>query len=278
MPEKHQVPVLTQNDGRTIPQIGLGIYGPDDAGTADAVSTAIEVGYRMIDTAALYQNERGVGEGIRRSGVPREELYVTTKLADDSHGYDSALSAFDVSLGRLGLDYVDLYLIHWPLPGVDKYVETWKAFEEIVADGRAKSIGVSNFQPEHLERLAAETTIVPVSNQIELHPGFPNEQMRRYDAEHGILTVAWSPLGRGRVFGNPVLEGIAGKHGKTVAQVVLRWHVQLGNVVIPKSVTRQRLIENLDVFDFALDAQDMAEIATLENGTRTGADPDLYNG
>lgn len=278
MPEKHQVPVLTQNDGRTIPQIGLGIYGPDDAGTADAVSTAIEVGYRMIDTAALYQNERGVGEGIRRSGVPREELYVTTKLADDSHGYDSALAAFDVSLGRLGLDYVDLYLIHWPLPGVDKYVETWKAFEKIMADGRAKSIGVSNFQPAHLKRLTAETTIVPVSNQIELHPGFPNDQMRRYDAENGILTVAWSPLGRGRVFGNPVLEGIAGKHGKTVAQVVLRWHVQLGNVVIPKSVTRQRLIENLDVFDFALDSQDMAEIATLENGTRTGADPDLYNG
>jgi 2,5-diketo-D-gluconate reductase A len=278
MPEKHQVPLLTQNDGRTIPQIGLGIYGPDDAGTADAVSTAIEVGYRMIDTAALYQNERGVGEGIRRSGLPREELYVTTKLADDSHGYDSALAAFDVSLGKLGLDYVDLYLIHWPLPGVDKYVETWKAFEKIVADGRAKSIGVSNFQPEHLERLAAETTVVPVSNQIELHPGFPNEQMRRYDAEHGILTVAWSPLGRGRVFGNPVLEGIAGKHGKTVAEVVLRWHVQLGNVVIPKSVTRQRLIENLDVFDFALDVQDMAEIATLENGTRTGDDPDLYNG
>jgi 2,5-diketo-D-gluconate reductase A len=278
MPEKHQVPLVTQNDGRTIPQIGLGIYGPDDAGTADAVSTAIEVGYRMIDTAALYQNERGVGEGIRRSGLPREELYVTTKLADDSHGYDSALAAFDVSLGKLGLDYVDLYLIHWPLPGVDKYVETWKAFEKIVADGRAKSIGVSNFQPEHLERLAAETTVVPVSNQIELHPGFPNEQMRRYDAERGILTVAWSPLGRGRVFGNPVLEGIAGKHGKTVAQVVLRWHVQLGNVVIPKSATRQRLIENLDVFDFALDVQDMAEIATLENGTRTGDDPDLYNG
>lgn len=278
MPENHQVPLLIQNDGRTIPQIGLGIYGPDDAGTADAVSTAIEVGYRMIDTAALYQNERGVGEGIRRSGLPREELYVTTKLADDSHGYDSALAAFDASLAKLGLEYVDLYLIHWPLPGVDKYVETWKAFEKILADGRAKSIGVSNFQPEHLERLAAETTVVPVSNQIELHPGFQNEQMRRYDSEQGILTVAWSPLGRGRVFGNPVLDRIAGKHGKTTAQVVLRWHVQLGNVVIPKSVTRRRLIENLDVFDFALDAEDMTEIASLENGVRTGDDPDLYTG
>ncbi|PNH85948.1 aldo/keto reductase [Arthrobacter sp. AFG20] len=278
MPDNHQVPLLTQNDGRTIPQIGLGIYGPDDAGTADAVSTAIEVGYRMIDTAALYQNEGGVGEGIRRSGLPREELYVTTKLADDSHGYDSALAAFDASLGKLGLEYVDLYLIHWPLPGVDRYVETWKAFEKILADGRAKSIGVSNFQPRHLERLAAETRVVPVSNQIELHPGFPNDAMRRYDSDHGILTVAWSPLGRGRVFGNPVLDGIACKHGKTIAQVVLRWHVQLGNVVIPKSVTRRRLIENLDVFDFALDAEDMAEIASLENGVRTGDDPDLYNG
>ncbi|WP_395403419.1 aldo/keto reductase [Arthrobacter sp. UC242_113] len=278
MPENHRVPLLTQNDGRTIPQIGLGIYGPDDAGTADAVSTAIEVGYRMIDTAALYQNERGVGEGIRRSGLPREELYVTTKLADDSHGYDSALAAFDASLGKLGLDYVDLYLIHWPLPGVDKYVETWKAFEKILADGRAKSIGVSNFQPEHLERLAAETTVVPASNQIELHPGFPNNEMRRYDSDHGILTVAWSPLGRGRVFGNPVLDRIAGKHGKTTAQVVLRWHVQLGNVVIPKSVTRRRLIENLEVFDFALDAEDMTEVASLANGIRTGDHPDLYNG
>jgi 2,5-diketo-D-gluconate reductase A len=278
MSKNNQVPVLTQNDGLTIPQIGLGIYGPDDAGTADAVSTAIEVGYRMIDTAALYQNEGGVGEGIRRSGLPREEVYVTTKLADDSHGYDSALAAFDASLGKLGLEYVDLYLIHWPLPGVDRYVETWKAFEKILADGRAKSIGVSNFQPRHLERLAAETTVVPVSNQIELHPGFPNDAMRRYDSDQGILTVAWSPLGRGRVFGNSVLEGIAGKHGKTVAQVVLRWHVQLGNVVIPKSVTRQRLIENLDVFDFSLDADDMTEIASLENGVRTGDDPDLYNG
>jgi 2,5-diketo-D-gluconate reductase A len=278
MPENHQVPLLTQNDGRTIPQIGLGIYGPDDAGTADAVSTAIEVGYRMIDTAALYQNERGVGEGIRRSGLPREELYVTTKLADDSHGYDSALAAFDASLARLGLEYVDLYLIHWPLRGVDNYVETWKAFEKILSDGRAKSIGVSNFQPEHLERLAAETAVVPVSNQIELHPGFPNDEMRRYDSDHGILTVAWSPLGRGRVFGNPVLDRIAGKHGKTIAQVVLRWHVQLGNVVIPKSVTRRRLIENLDVFNFALDAEDMTVIALLQNGVRTGDDSDLYNG
>ncbi len=272
------IPLFTQNDGRTIPQIGLGIFGPGDSGTADAVSTAIEVGYRLIDTAALYQNEVGVGEGIRRSGIERGELYVTTKLADDSHGYDATLTAFDVSLDKLGLDYIDLYLIHWPLPGVDKYVETWKAFEKLLADGRTKSIGVSNFQPAHLDRLAAETSIVPVLNQIELHPGFQNDALRLLDTDRGILTEAWSPLGRGRVFASNGLNKIADKHGKSVAQVVLRWHVQLGNVVIPKSVTRARLIENLEVFDFALDSDDIAVISSLENGERTGDDPDLYNG
>ena len=273
-----QIPRFIQNDGLSIPQLGLGIYGPDDAGTAAAVSTAIEVGYRLIDTAAGYQNEVGVGEGIRRSGIDRSELYVTTKLADDSHGYDSALAAFDVSLDKLGLEYIDLYLIHWPLPGVDKYVETWKAFEKLLADGRTRSIGVSNFQPVHLDRLAAETNIVPVLNQIELHPGFQNHALRENDAHRGILTEAWSPLGRGRVFDSTVLEKIAQKYGKSVAQVVLRWHVELGNVIIPKSVTRARLIENLDVYDFALDAHDLADIASLENGERTGDDPDLYNG
>lgn len=273
-----QVPLFTQNNGRTIPQIGLGIYGPNDATTADAVSTAIEVGYRLIDTAALYQNEVGVGEGIRRSGIGREDLYVTTKLADDSHGHDSTLKAFDTSLGKLGLDYVDLYLIHWPLPGVDKYVETWKAFETLLKDGRTMSIGVSNFQPSHLDRLAAETDVVPVVNQIELHPGFPNGEVRKFNATRGILTEAWSPLGRGRVFTSDVLEQVAKKHGKSVAQVVIRWQVELDNVVIPKSVTRARLIENLEVFDFTLDADDFAAIATLENGERTGDDPDLYNG
>jgi 2,5-diketo-D-gluconate reductase A len=273
-----EVPSLDLNDGKTIPQVGLGIYGPDDAGTAEAVATAIEVGYRLIDTAALYQNEVGVGEGIRRSGIDREELYVTTKLADDSHGRDRTLAAFDASLGKLGLDYVDLYLIHWPLPGLDKYVETWRAFEEIVKSGRAKSIGVSNFQPAHLERLFTETSIVPAVNQIELHPGFPNDAVRRFDAEHGILTEAWSPLGRGRVFGVEALERIAKKHGKSVAQVVLRWEIELGNIVIPKSVTRERLIENLDIYNFELDDEDIAVIATLENGVRTGDDPDLWNG
>lgn len=272
------IPLLTQNDGISIPQIGLGIYGPDDSGTETAVATAIELGYRSIDTAALYQNEVGVGKGIRNSGIDRSELYITTKLADDSHGYDSALRAFDVSLDKLGLDYLDLYLIHWPLPGVDKYVETWKAFEKLLADGRTKSIGVSNFQPAHLERLFAETSVKPVLNQIELHPGLPNVAVREFNTANGILTEAWSPLGRGRVFGNPELEKVAAKHGKSVAQVVIRWEVEQGTVVIPKSITPVRLAENIDVFDFELDAEDWAAIGTLENGVRTGDDPDTYNG
>ncbi|MCS5735020.1 aldo/keto reductase [Herbiconiux daphne] len=272
------VPLLRQNDGREIPQIGLGIYGPDDSGTADAVAAAIEIGYRSIDTAALYQNEVGVGDGIRRSQIDRAELYVTTKLADDSHGYDSALRAFDTSLDKLGLDYVDLYLIHWPLPGVDKYVDTWRAFEKLQRDGRAKSIGVSNFQPAHLQRLFDETDIRPVLNQIELHPGLPNVAVREFNTANGILTEAWSPLGRGRVFGNAALEGVAQKHGKSVAQVVIRWQVEQGNVVIPKSITPERLAENIDVYDFSLDDEDRAAIATLENGQRTGDDPDTYNG
>lgn len=272
------VPLLTQNDGIKIPQIGLGIYGPDDSATETAVATAIELGYRSIDTAALYQNEVGVGKGIRNSGIDRTELYITTKLADDSHGYDSALRAFDVSLDKLGLDYLDLYLIHWPLPGVDRYVETWKAFEKLLADGRTKSIGVSNFQPAHLERLFAETSVKPVLNQIELHPGLPNVAVREFNTANDILTEAWSPLGRGRVFGSSELEKVAAKHGKSVAQVVIRWEVEQGTVVIPKSITPARLAENIDVYDFELDAEDRAVIGKLENGVRTGDDPDLYNG
>jgi len=272
------VPLLTQNDGISIPQIGLGIYGPDDSATAAAVTSALERGYRSIDTAARYQNEVGVGEGIRNSGIDRAELYITTKLADESHGYDSALRAFDVSLEKLGLDYIDLYLIHWPLPGVDKYVETWNAFEKLLADGRTKSIGVSNFQPAHLKRLFAETSVKPVLNQIELHPGLPNVEVRDFNTANDILTEAWSPLGRGRVFGNAELEKVAAKHGKSVAQVVLRWQVEQGNVVIPKSITPARLVENLDVYDFELDAEDRAAIGMLDNGIRTGDDPDQYNG
>ena len=273
----HSIPSLTQNDGIQIPQVGLGIYGPDDDGTTRAVVSAVQLGYRLIDTAGQYRNERGVGEGIRRSGVAREDLYVTTKLADDMHGYDSALKAFDESLDKLGVDYVDLYLIHWPQPKTNKYVETWRALEMILADGRTKSIGVSNFQPHHLNRLFNETSIVPAVNQIELHPSMQQEQMLKFNAESHILTESWSPLGRGRVFGNPVLEKIAAKHAKSVAQVVLRWHIELGAVVIPKSVTPTRLKENLNIFDFTLDPEDHAIIKTLEKGQRTGNDPDSYN-
>lgn len=272
------LPLLAQNDGRDIPQLGLGIYGPDDAETADTVATAIGLGYRLIDTASLYDNETGVGEGIRRSGIDRSRLYITTKLADADHGYDQARRAFDASLDRLGLDHVDLYLIHWPLPGVDKYVESWRALEKIQADGRALSIGVSNFQPTHLKRLAEETSVTPALNQIELHPGLPNRAVRDFNREHGILTESWSPLGRRRVFGVPALEGLAVKHDRSVAQIVLRWHVQQGLVVIPKSVTPSRLAENLAVFDFELDDEDFAVIAGLENNVRTGDDPDTYNG
>jgi len=272
------MPLLTQNDRRSIPQLGLGIYGPDDAGAADTVATAIELGYRLIDTAALYDNETGVGTGIRRSGIDRSELYVTTKLADADHGYDQTMRAIDTSLNRLGLDYVDLYLIHWPLPGVNKYVESWRTFEKIQADGLALSIGVSNFQPAHVKRLADETSVAPVLNQVELHPGLPNRTVRDFNSKQGILTESWSPLGRKRVFGMPALEKLAVKHNRSVAQVVLRWHVQQGLVVIPKSVTPGRLAENLAVFDFELDAEDFAVIASLENGVRTGDDPDTYNG
>jgi 2,5-diketo-D-gluconate reductase A len=273
-----RVSYLMQNDGRRIPQIGLGLYGPDDRAAAAAVEAALRIGYRSLDTAALYENEVGVGEGIRQSGIPREELYVTTKLHSSHHGYESARAAFDHSLERLGLDYVDLYLIHWPLPGVDKYVESWKALESILASGRTKSIGVANFQPEHLKRLFAETGVVPAVNQIELHPGFQNRTVRDFNASNGILTEAWSPLGRGRVFENRILEAIARKHSKTIAQTVIRWHLELGNIVIPKSVTPGRQAENLNVFDFRLEAEDMGAIARVENGIRTGDDPNNFNG
>jgi 2,5-diketo-D-gluconate reductase A len=276
MPVTLHPPALIQSDGLPIPQIGLGIYGPDNEATADAVVAALGTGYRSIDTAAFYLNETGVGDGIRRSGIARDDVHVTTKVWGDDHGYDEALAAFDHSLGSLGLEYVDLYLIHWPLPGKDRYVETWRALEKILADGRAKSIGVSNFQPHHLERIFQETDVRPVVNQIELHPGFQNHAVRAFNARHDILTQAWSPLGRGRVFDNADLLKIAQKHSKSVAQIVIRWHIELGNVVIPKSVTPARMKENLEVFDFELDDQDHAVIRGLESGARTGDNPDLF--
>ncbi len=268
------VPSLTLNDGHHIPQVGFGVYKVPRERTADAVTTAIETGYRHIDTATLYANEAEVGEGIRRSGVPRDEIFVTTKVWNTDHGYDQALRAFDTSMDLLGLDVLDLYLIHWPAPKQDRYVDTWRALERLQADGRVRSIGVSNFHPHHLERLFAETDVVPAVNQIELHPWLPQKAAREFHAAHGIRTEAWSPLARGRVIGNPTLDAIADKHGVTDAQVVLRWHVQLENIVIPKSVTPERIAANLDLFGFELDDDDLASIDTLETGERTGRDPD----
>ncbi len=273
-----KVPPIILNNGVEMPQLGFGVWQVPDAEAETAVATALEAGYRSIDTAAIYGNEEGTGKAIAASGVAREELFVTTKLWNADQGYDSTLRAFDTSLEKLGLDYVDLYLIHWPLPSKDSYVDTYKAFEKIQADGRAKSIGVSNFLPEHLERLIAETSVVPAVNQIELHPHLQQRASREVHAEQGIATEAWSPLGQGKgLLEVPAIVAIAQKHGRTPAQVVLRWHIQLGNVVIPKSVTPSRIKENIDVFGFELDPEDMAAISALNEDRRLGPDPATFD-
>jgi 2,5-diketo-D-gluconate reductase A len=265
------------NDGVQIPQIGFGVWQVDNGQAPKAVETAIKAGYRSIDTAAIYGNEEGVGAGIRAAGVPREQLFITTKLWNDRHGAKAALKAFDESLKRLRLDYVDLYLVHWPTPRANLYVETWQAFAEIKKSGRAKSVGVSNFKVPHLERLLGETGIVPSVNQIELHPRFQQKVQRAFHAKHGITTESWSPLGQGRVMKDHVIAGIAAKHGRTPVQVTLRWHIQSGLVAIPKSVTPARIIENFDVFGFELTQDEMAKIAALDNDRgRIGPDPDLF--
>ncbi|MFJ6014870.1 aldo/keto reductase [Streptomyces sp. NPDC092952] len=273
-----KVPSITLNNGVEMPQLGFGVWQVPDDEAAKAVATAIEAGYRSIDTAAIYENERGTGKAVAASGVPREELFVTTKLWNSEQGYDSTLRAFDASLDRLGLDYVDLYLIHWPVPAKDAYVDTYRAFEKIGSEGRARAIGVSNFLPEHLERLIGETSVVPAVNQIELHPQLQQADSRAFHAKHSIATEAWSPLGQGKgLLEVPTVVAVARKHDRSPAQVVLRWHLQTGNVVIPKSVTPSRIRENLDVFDFELDADDLAAFAALDEGKRIGPNPGEFN-
>ena len=272
------VPSLTLNNGVPIPQLGFGVFlvPPDE--TATAVTTALEAGYRLIDTAQGYRNEKGVGDALARSDVPRDEIFITTKLVNGQHGYDQALAAFDASMERLGVEVLDLFLIHWPLPMFDQYVESWRAFEKLLAHGRVRSIGVSNFEIEHLERLADETDITPALNQIELHPEFPQEQLRAYHESHGILTESWGPLGQNRgLLDDARVVEIAEKKGRTPAQVVLRWHLQVGNVVIPKSVTPHRIQENISIFDFELDETDMETFTELNVGRRLGPHPNEFD-
>lgn len=268
------VPTITLDNGVEIPQLGLGVWQVENEVVPDVVTAALGSGYRHIDTAAAYGNEEGVGRALAASDLSRDDVFVTTKLWNDDQGYDSTLKAFDASLDRLGLEFVDLYLIHWQSPKRNLYVETWKAFEQLYADKRVRAIGVSNFHIPALQRLFEETGIRPAVNQIELHPGLPQDELRAFNAENDIVTQAWSPLAQGNILSSPVLADLAKKHGKSPAQVVLRWHLQLGNVVIPKSVTPARIAENIDVFDFALDNDDMAAIADLETGVRVGGDPD----
>jgi 2,5-diketo-D-gluconate reductase A len=265
---------IALRDGHAIPQLGLGVWRTPEDAAAAVVRTAIEAGYRHVDTAAIYGNEEGVGEGIRASGIARGDIYLTTKLWNDQQGYDSTLRAFDESLKRLGTDYVDLYLIHWPAPQRGLYVETWKAFLRLKEEGRARSVGVSNFYPEHIEMIEAETGEAPVINQIELHPDFQQKTVRAFHGKLRIATESWSPLGQGKLLDNPTVAAIARKHGRTPAQTIIRWHIDNGLVVIPKSVTPARIVENFKVFDFRLDAEDLAAIDRLDDpGARIGPDP-----
>lgn len=264
------------NDGSLIPQLGFGVFQVPADQVFDTVTAALRTGYRSIDTAAIYENEEGTGRAIRQFGLPRDEVFVTTKLWNADQGYDSTLRAFDASLDRLGLEYLDLYLIHWPVPSADRFVDTFRAFQRLKADGRVRSIGVSNFRVVDLERVISETGETPSVNQIELHPRLIQRELREYHAEHAIATEAWSPLGQGTLLGDPVIRRIAGEVGRTPAQVIIRWHLQLGNVVIPKSVTPARIEENFDVFGFELTDDQMRDISALDDGTRTGADPATF--
>jgi len=276
-----KVPQIVLNDGNRIPQFGFGVYQipPDD--TASAVRTALELGYRHVDTAEMYQNEQGVGQGVRDAGIDRGEVFITSKLNNGYHKPDDARRAFDGTLDALGFDYVDLFLIHWPLPTLydGDFVSTWKTLEEFKKEGRARSIGVSNFQIHHLETLARDTETVPAVNQIEIHPYYPNDAVRTYGIDHTIVTEAWSPIAQGDVLGDPLVGQIAQKVGKTPAQVVLRWHIERGDVVFPKSASPERIRENIDIFDFELSDDQIEEITALDRGTagRRGPDPDTFD-
>lgn len=268
-------PTILLNDGNSIPQIGLGTWPLDDQAVAPVIVAAIEAGYRHIDTAARYGNERGVGQGIRDSGIRREDLFVTTKLDGPYQGDDRAINGLNESLGRLGLDYVDLLLIHWPLPQRDQYVSTWKTFEKLVSAGTARSIGVSNFKPAHIDRLLAEASIRPAVNQIQLNPRITRPEQRAYDSAQKIVTVAWGPLGPGTdLLDDPTLAALAAKYSKTPGQIVLRWHIELGLVAIPKSANRVRMAQNIDIFDFALTSDEVAALAALDTGANPGVDSD----
>jgi 2,5-diketo-D-gluconate reductase A len=275
------VPTIELNDGAKIPQLGFGVFQVEPDETADAVKTALDIGYRHIDTAEMYQNEAGVGQGIRDAGVDRADVFVTSKLNNGYHKPDDARRAFDGTLEALGFDYVDLFLIHWPLPTLydGDFVSTWQTLEEFKKDGRARSIGVSNFQVAHLQRLADETGTVPAVNQIEVHPYFTNDEVRAYGQKHGIVTEAWSPIAQGLVLDDQVVDGVAKATGKSPAQVVLRWHIQRGDVVFPKSVTPRRIKENFEIFDFELADDDMAALTELNKGEqgRRGPNPDQFD-
>ncbi|HEV7400397.1 MAG TPA: aldo/keto reductase [Solirubrobacterales bacterium] len=270
------IPSVVLHDDIEIPQLGFGVFQVPPEGVQSAVEQALEAGYRHIDTAAAYRNEPGVGAALVASGLPREDVFVTTKLWNTEQGHDSTLAAFEASLERLGLDHVDLYLIHWPVPSGNRFIDTWRAFERIYEEEAARAIGVSNFRVEDLERLMAETDTRPTVNQIELHPRFQQAKLRTFHAAHKIATEAWSPLAQGALLDDATIAGIAENYGKTPAQAILRWHLQLGNVVIPKSVTPERIRENIEIFDFELSDEEMAEFARLDSGERIGPDPETF--
>jgi 2,5-diketo-D-gluconate reductase A len=276
MVEVTSIPQIELHDDVRIPQLGFGVFKVPPEDTRKVVEEAFEAGYRHIDTAAAYRNEAGVGEAIAAAGLPREEVFVTTKLANPEQGFDQTLRAFAASLARLGLDHVDLYLIHWPMPAEGHFVETWRAFERIHEEGGARTIGVSNFRIEDLEQLEQETSTRPTVNQVELHPWLQQSELRQWQAAHGIATEAWSPLAKGEQLDDETVASIASAHGKSPAQVILRWHIQVGNIVIPKSVTPERIRENIDIFDFELSEAELGAIEGLDSGRRTGPDPSTW--